>query len=297
MEPVNADKGNCRSTDDLLDSFLSGELPEQNRREVSRHVSECLRCSKELARRTALKQALRKAVSQEAVPLDLEQRIRGRIRAAGPRRTVAWWSQPSLAFAAALLVLLGSWIALRRPQQPPSPEVASQEAYIDSLYERVAPVIRVGLGDHLHCAHFRKFPENPAAFERMAEQMGPEYAPLVETIHAKIGEPLQVVLAHRCTYRGRRFVHVALRSTQTLLSVVIARKEPGESFSVTDLRVIRNESGVALFGASAERFEVAGFATRDHLAFVVSDLAPDDNARVARNLTPALHQFLTTLES
>ncbi len=297
MEPATADERTCRSTDSLLDPFLSGELPEEKRHEVSRHVNTCPRCSKELARRTGLKQALRKAVSREAVPLDLEKRILGRIRAAEPRRTAAWGWQPSLAFAAALLVLLGSWIAWRRPQQPPASEVASEETFIDSLYEQVAPIFRVGLGDHLHCAHFRKFPEDPAAFERMAEQMGPEYAPLVETIHAKIGEPLQIVLAHRCSYRGRRFVHVAMRSNKTLLSVVITRKEPGESFSGSDLRSIRNESGVDLFGASADGFEVAGFATRDHLAFVVSDLAPDDNARVALNVTPALHQFLTALES
>ena len=38
---------------------------------------------------------------------------------------------------------------------------ASQESYIASVSNRVATLMRVGLGDHIHCAVFRKSKKTP----------------------------------------------------------------------------------------------------------------------------------------
>jgi len=54
--------------------------------------------------------------------------------------------------------------------------------------------MKVGLGDHVHCAVFRKFPKNPPTFEEMAAKLGPEYEGLLPLV--KAGD-MQIVMAHR----------------------------------------------------------------------------------------------------
>ena len=60
---------------------------------------------------------------------------------------------------------------------------------------------------------------------------------------------------------------------------------------------ILESSGVPIFGARMNDLEVAGFETRDYLAFIVSDLSRTDNLQIASTLAPQVHEFLSKLEA
>ena len=55
--------------------------------------------------------------------------------------------------------------------------------------------------------------------------------------------------------------------------------------------------GVPIFGAHMSNLEVAGFETRDYLAFVVSDLSREDNLQIASTLAPPVQAFLSKLNA
>lgn len=199
--------------------------------------------------------------------------------------------------AAVLLALgLGSWAGLHLRTGSPQLDFAAQEAYIDSLYAQVNAIIRVGLGDHVHCTVFRDRGEAPPSFEQMAEEMGPAYVGLVPLIQERVPREFRIVQAHQCDYRERKFVHVALESDQKLVSLVITRKSPAESFSDENLIPVLDHSGVPIYGAGVDAFEIAGFESQDHLVFVASDLTQVRNLQFAANLAPAVRDFLRQME-
>jgi hypothetical protein len=221
-------------------------------------------------------------------PARLEAKIRAEVREQSGRKEAAW-SRYFLPAAAALALMVGT-VAYQLGHLRMT--AASQERYIASISEKLPGVMRVGLGDHVHCAVFRKFPANPPGAAEMAEKLGPEYAGLLPIVQERIRQDLKVVLAHTCRYHGRRFVHLALKGDGKLLSVVIARKAEGEGFAKEELAPALMESGIPMYRAGVQRFEIAGFESRDHLVYVVSDLPEGRNAEILTALGPEVRAFL-----
>ncbi len=202
------------------------------------------------------------------------------------------WGRRLIAAAVFFVVCSGVWMAVQIRTAPHELDYAAQETYIDSLYAQVAAIIRVGLGDHLHCTVFRKLAKTPPTFEQMADKMGPEWVRLAPLVEERMPREYRVVLAHRCGYRGREFVHLALKSDTKLLSVAITEKRAGEDFSAENLMSVLDRSGISIYGQGVEGFQTAGFESRDHLAFVVSDLTKEGNLEFAAGLAPAVRRFL-----
>lgn len=111
----------------------------------------------------------------------------------------------------------------------------------------------------------------------MAESLGPRYQGLAPLVKASVPEEYSIIMAHQCGYAGRRYVHLTLHNGSNLISLVIARKEPGESLET--LQPTEWASGVALYQAAARSYEVAGFETDRYLAYVVSDLDANPDAK------------------
>jgi hypothetical protein len=82
-----------------------------------------------------------------------------------------------------------------------------------------------------------------------------------------------------------------LRKQDSLLSVVLTKKS-GESFQESTVPAALKASGVPIYRNRLKRVEVAGFETRDYLAFVVSDLDPETNLKMAANLAPSVRDYL-----
>lgn len=155
-------------------------------------------------------------------------------------------------------------------------------------------MLKVGLGDHIHCSVFRKYPKNPPSFEEMAEKLGPAYQDLAPLVKARVPEEYRIILAHQCGYQGRRFVHLTLSNGSNLLSLVITRKQAGETLH--GLATSRQPSGVPIYQATARNYDVAGFETDQFLAYVVSDLGAKQNLEIAANLAPSVHHFLAAVK-
>jgi hypothetical protein len=54
----------------------------------------------------------------------------------------------------------------------------------------------------------------------MAAQLGPDYHSLLSVVKEGVPADLQIVMAHQCSYHGRKFVHLSLKNDSHLLSLV-----------------------------------------------------------------------------
>jgi Putative zinc-finger len=288
------ESGACENIRQQLDSYLGGEISAEANETVSAHLSQCQGCANELETRRKLQVLLKGAVDRETVPPYLESKIRATLAGSRPERRWFWVWMPAYGVAAALTIaFFTGWIHLARPSDPRQLSAAAREQYIETLFGHVTAVVRVGLGNHLHCTYFSKVREGAAPLEEMVTQMGPEYAPLIPVVEEKITDDYVIATAHRCSYHGRQFVHMVLRSDDKLLSLIITKRQPGESFRDADLPAGQSAAGFPIYQAAAERFEIAGFEAGDHLAFVISDMPQQDVMAWANRLAPPVHSFLT----
>jgi hypothetical protein len=232
-----------------------------------------------------LKGRLQSAVRGVQPPADLEASIRARLRV--PRRPVL--RMYSLAAAASLMVITGgAYIAAyQHGYFRTSPD--SQESYVRSVSSQVSSFMQVGLGDHIHCAVFRKYPKNPPSMEQMAASMGPQYAGIIPIVRENVPAEFRIILAHRCTYHGRQFVHMILGSDDRLLSVILTLKSSSDGLSEQELGPVIRKAGI-------QRFHIAAFDTRDHMVYVISDASEQQNGEIMRAMAPGLRDYLNKLE-
>jgi hypothetical protein len=75
-----------------------------------------------------------------------------------------------------------------------------------------------------------------------------------------------------------------------LLSLVIARKQDGETFE--ELAPAAGPSGIPVYQSGADRYQVAAFDAGNFLAYVISDMKGKTNLQVASTLAPGVREFL-----
>jgi hypothetical protein len=260
---------NCDQIIELLDS------PENP--EVARHLEACAACSRILANRIALRDRLRTAVRRTETPINLLSGIRRSIASEQRSSPLRW---PSLALAATILLTVGLTGWYRNGHLRLTPE--SQEAYIESIAPHVAPIMQVGLTQHVHCAVFRRYPAGQPPDPELIKDLGPQYAALIPAMQQHIPPDFRVVMAHLCTRQGRSYVHVIARKGSSLISLLITRKGAGE------------QMGAGLDTSSVQRFNIAAFETSDYLVYLVSDMNPAENVATLQAMVP---QIQTTLHS
>jgi hypothetical protein len=101
-----------------------------------------------------------------------------------------------------------------------------------------------------------------------------------------------LVLGHQCRYHQRKFIHLALKNDSRLLSLVITRKSDGESFSKDELLPALSESGIAMYRAEVQRFQIAAFESSVFLIYVISDMPQQHNLGLMRAMAPTLKAYL-----
>ena len=240
-----------------------------------------------------LRQRLQQAVRNTEVPPYLETRIRARLSEAGvpgPR----FWGLRWAAVATAVVAIAGATIAYQVGNLRLT--VGAQESYIAKVSTQVATLMRVGLSDHLHCAFFRKYAKNPPGVEEMVTKLGPNYSGLLPIVKQQVPTGYKVVMAHQCTADGRKYAHLILRNESQLLSVVLAKKQAGESFAIEGILPELMADGTAVYTTGVQRFAIASFESRDHLVYFISDLPKDQNTQVMVALAPGVREFLKKLE-
>ena len=283
----------CERAVKLLDSYLDRQLPGDAVAELEQHVQQCPACARELAVRRTMRTQLQTAVRSISAPPELQVKIRMAIRESVSPRSAWLWGR-LVPVGTAAMIALGLLIAYQLGHLRLT--TRSQESYIASISTRVAALMRVGLGDHIHCAVFRKFPKNAPTAEEMTKKLGPQYAELISVVKNHVPGEYRLVMAHQCRYHTRRFVHLTLMGDSKLISLVIARKGDGESFDAQSLIPALTQSGIPFYRAGVQRFQMTAFETRDYLAYVVSDLSQQQNLDIMLALAPGVQEVLHKLE-
>ena len=171
----------------------------------------------------------------------------------------------------------------------------SQESYNVSVSARVATLMRVGLGDHIHCSVFRKYPKNAPPIEKLEGNLGPEYRGLIPIVKQNVPEDYRLMIGHQCRYHGRRFVHLSFKNDSHLLSLVIAKKGEGESFEAQGLLPALVQSGIPVYQSGVQRFAIDAFETHGFLVYFISDLPREQNAAMMIAMAPSVRQLLEKL--
>ena len=295
MKVIRFEDKSCERFRKYLDAYLSNELTVETSLEVLRHLERCPHCTEELEIRQTVKDALKHAMDeQEPAPRELRQKILKQIK---PQpRWNPWW----LAVAAAVVLSFGSLVLWRWQSVQPTNEVSSQvkgqSGGGEANSTAASDVFQIGLGDHVHCALYRDFSSGPRSFERMAQDMGPDYIGLASLAKEHIPPDYTLMLGHRCDFQGRNFVHLILKNQKTILSIILTKKR-GETFDKSTPAPAHRVSGAPLYQARLQEQEIVGFETRNHLAYVVSSLAQEDHLQLASNLAPSVWNFLARLET
>jgi hypothetical protein len=286
----------CETALRFLDSYIPRQPHGEADRLMLQHFDECPDCAAEFDRRNRLADRLRRAVESETVDPALAAKVRLNIdryemRRASPRS----WGRQLLVFATVLILCGATWFSYERGHLRLTR--GSQDAYIASISRQVPAVLSVGLRDHVHCTVFRGVPRQPDPPAKMMADLGPEYAALLPLVSSLVPNGYRMIMAHRCSYRGRKFVHLTLESAGALISLVIARKGAGEVFSRANLPPMLSESNIPIYQGEVQRFAVAGFETRDHLVYLVSDLGRQQNAALMATLAQPVGALLAHIEA
>jgi hypothetical protein len=234
---------------------------------------------------------LRAAVKSVATPPFLEARIRHSLWTEKPGRR---WLLRLIPAAPAIAVFAGFAVAYQLGHLRLT--VSSQESYIGSVSMRIATLMRVGLGDHIHCAVFRTYPKNPPTTQEFIEKMNPQYAGLIPIVRSQVPDSYRMMLAHQCSYHRRQFVHLSLMNDSNMLSLVITRKRDGESFDTEDMLPALVQAGIPMYQSSVQRFQISAFETRDYLIYFISDLPKQQNTELMLALGPKVKDFLVSEE-
>ena len=88
-----------------------------------------------------------------------------------------------------------------------------------------------------------------------------------------------------------------MKSDRQLISVVIGRKQSGETFRNSTLVPVIEHGGVPIFHDNVQRFDMTGFETRSHLVYLISDVPAKDNRQLMIALSPGIGSYLAKLES
>jgi hypothetical protein len=239
---------------------------------------------------SAANRRLQEAVGSRPVPPFLEAQIRNRLRV-----RKAGWLPRLVPVGTVAAVCVGLLIAYQLGHLRLT--VGSQESYIASVSTQIATLMRVGLGDHIHCSVFRKYPKDPPTTEEFIQKMNPQYAGLIPIVRSEVPEEYRMMLAHECRYHGRRFVHLSLKNDSNMLSLVITRKGTGESFQTEDMLPGLVQSGIPMYQTGVQRFQMTAFETRDYLVYFISDLPKQQNTELMVALAPQVKEFLARLEA
>ena len=240
---------------------------------------------------SAVNDRVKDAVKGVPVPAFLEARIRHSLHTEQPGRR---WPPKLIPAAAALAIFTGLGIAYQLGHLRLT--VKSQESYIATVSTHIATLMRVGLGDHIHCSVFRKYPKNPPTTEQFIEKMNPQYAGLIPIVRSQVPDTYRMTLAHQCSYHRRKFVHLSLMSDSNMLSLVMTKKAEGESFSTEDMLPELVHSGIPMYQSNVQRFQITAFETRDYLVYFISDLPKQQNTTLMLALGPKVKDFLVSEE-
>ncbi|MDQ1472498.1 MAG: hypothetical protein QOJ99_3978 [Bryobacterales bacterium] len=280
----------CARIHPLLDRYLDGEVDEADSAEFRRHMNECPELADLVKGRTALQTRIRAAVRNSESPPGLEQKVH---RALDSRNNHARrWTL--VAIAASVLMVFSLTMSWRAGRLSVSSD--PQDGYIASIMTGVPRVMQIGLQQHVHCAVLRKRPSPLPNPEQTARDVGPQYGALLSRMRSHLPSEFRILEAHVCSYKGRKYTHITVTNDSRLISLLITNRSQGEAAG-SDLQVVATAAGEQLYSVSAAQYSIAGFETRDHFVYLVSDMDSGQNLTRLQRLLPDLSSTVRALET
>ena len=148
----------------------------------------------------------------------------------------------------------------------------------------VNEILQVGMTDHMRCAvsfYRKEIPGQPT--EKMKLKVGEEFADLVPIIGREI-DLADLVVAHRCSFHGREYVHFVLQGEDDLLMSVAITKRHANEVLQGRAGPAKSVEGYDLHQTTIDGFEIAGFQTEKYLVFVASNLSVEENLRAIEGI-------------
>ncbi len=238
---------------------------------------------------------LKTAVNSVAVPPFLEARIRSRIQA--EQQPGPWFARIGVAklASAGVVAALCAGVALAYHEGHLRLTKASQISYVWAVSNRLVSLMRPGLADHINCSVFRKYPQNAPAVEVLAQKLPAQYRELIPIVQKEVPQDYKLLISHQCRWNGRRFVHLSLENSSHVLSLVITRRNQGESFRADGLLPALVQSDIPMYQSGIQRFAITAFETPGYLVYFVSDLPQSENTRIMLAIAPAMQGLLNKI--
>ena len=257
----------CAEFRPLLDSWLDNEAAQGDRDAITDHLENCPDCAAVVEGRKAFRARIRSAVAAApGADARLKAQVRSHLTASGGSRSR--WQY--LAIAAAVLVAAGIYGTWRGPGR----------------------AMEVGLRQHIHCAVDRTYSGQTPSPAELIGDLGPDYAGLLPVMERNVPRDYRVVLAHHCSYKDRKYIHIVARDGGRLISLLVTRRDAGEAFE-NDLRAVASEADSDLYSARSKDLSVAGFETPQYFVYLVSNMDEGRNLRVFQAMLPAVKTALT----
>jgi len=268
----------CRDFRELADSYLSDELLVETNHDVIRHLETCPDCRRELAARRELRSKLR-AGFENAPDLQTSENFAGRLTAQLRDAAFSRARFPAarqIAIAASLLIVaaLGFIVVQTRWRQ-----------------QATAVLFTSAVGDHRDCALNHRLDERPIDLDEAGRKYDRVYINLVRAVMSEGQLPtgVELVDAHSCVFKGRRFGHVILKYRGQLVSVLVTNIEPQEQNGSTGVKE-------AVAEAQTDGFQLAHFTTTRHAVYVVSGLGDAENLSIAQAIEPSVSRHIRDAE-
>lgn len=313
---------NCREFNEIIDSYLAGELLVETNHDVLRHLEHCPACRGELADHRTFRNRLRSAV-RNAPDVQIDPAFAARLKESLSQKQVrppsrrifnlvAFFNRRNLtavvAFGALLFAVVGAFWLNSRNSSTEKTTIAENEPNVlknGNIYSQepdspVAQAVQIAwremthaaAGDHQNCALKFNLKEKPISLAEAAEKYGKfnrnlEKAvsePLRESFPAGTFGAVKLLAAHSCVFNGRRFAHIVLRRRNETISVLVTETDAS------------NGANKEVISQTNDKLQVAGFSTKNHLIFVVSDLPPEENLTVARIIADPIRRQIENSE-
>lgn len=268
----------CRDFRELADSYIGDELLVETNHDVLRHLETCAACRRELAARRELRSKLRSGF-ENAPDLRMGEEFAGRLTAQlrdAAFSRARFSAAKYIAIAASVLIVAAlGYIAVQQRWRLQSSRVLTAFA----------------VGDHRDCALNHRLEEKPIDLDTAGRKYDRAYINLARVVmsEGRLPGEVELVDAHSCVFKGRRFGHVILKYRGQLVSILVTNIE---SHDQTDSTGVKE----ATADAQLDGFQLAHFGTTRHAVYVVSGLSDTENLSIAQAIEPSVSRHIRDAE-
>jgi len=153
--------------------------------------------------------------------------------------------------------------------------------------QMAAAMVETAAGDHRDCALEHRLEEKSIDLDEAGGRYDRAYINLVNAVMAEGRLPagVELVEAHSCVFKNRRFGHVILRYRDQLVSVLVTSIDPRDHSGSTEVKDVHSDG-----------FQINHFETTRHAVYVVSGLSETQNRSIAEAIEPLLSRHIRDAE-